>query len=965
MKKFFFCVSLVLSGLMTSCVEKYEEVDAESKPGWLGGSIYSELKNPNQERLTGTFNTYLRLIDDLGYTETLNRTGSKTVFPANDEAFERFFKSDNQWGVKSYEDLTESQRKLLLYTSMLDNALLISLLPNVGTDDAEKGQALKHETNVGVIDSVQHMSFAEMPKGTNYWDKFSEKGVDVVSDNTSSMMVHLTREYMINNDITTLGDESDFAILTGSPYTEGTAYIFNNRVVNSDVTCQNGYIHQMEDVLVPPGNMAQVLRHHSRMTLFNRILGHYAVPEYDENTTRLYNDWAKANNRPAKDSIFQLRYLSSRSQGGEQNLKDPNGSYKSTNYILQYDPGWNAYFPEGSDEIADMGAFFVPDDDAVKNYFLPGGGGSHLIDIYGSLENNEANLMVNLDSLHAKKPEVLAAFMRNLMKPRFTNTVPSKFPNVTNDASENMGLTTSLLDKREDGKYDITIANNGVVYLINEMIVPDEYRAVLAPASEYPDMRIMNWAVQDGTANGDFLGMDFKYYLMAMSANYAFFIPEDAAFSFYYLDPASLAHLDTKGMIRPEVLRFYFDTEATKQPYVKCTRYYYNIETGEIDTTSPRDADISTVKTQMQDILNYHTLVLESGAELGQNHYYKTKHGGVIYVDGNNTTGTRVMSGLQKDKTFFRADVNEGKGQRYSINTFDAPTITWMQEQKNGHSYRLDRVIMPPVESVYSVLKGTVINNDSVFSEFLSACTGFESSEVLTWAGISDSVNAATGSSEMDAYTIFTRNYKLGSKKINNACLDYNVKMFNTYNYTLFAPDNTAMQKAYQDGLPRWSTIASMYEGYMNRVEAYNSTKELGDPDYQDTQADKDEMKKAKEMIKQIRNFVRYHFVSNSVYADNTIETGRYLSLCSNDMGIAMEVRISGGNGQLTVSDMKAGHAVTVNATDTGRLVNKMTRDYWLNNVKTAATGIETSSFCAVHQISEPLYVNASGKFNE
>ena len=74
---------------MTSCVEKYEEVDAESKPGWLGGSIYSELKNPNQERLTGTFNTYLRLIDDLGYAEIVNQPqvgveGSRQHLPAAD-----------------------------------------------------------------------------------------------------------------------------------------------------------------------------------------------------------------------------------------------------------------------------------------------------------------------------------------------------------------------------------------------------------------------------------------------------------------------------------------------------------------------------------------------------------------------------------------------------------------------------------------------------------------------------------------------------------------------------------------------------------------------------------------------------------------------------------------------------------------------------------------------------------------
>ena len=53
MKRFFFCISLAVAGLMTACVEKNEVVDADSKPSWLGESIYQELKNPRQ--LTGTF----------------------------------------------------------------------------------------------------------------------------------------------------------------------------------------------------------------------------------------------------------------------------------------------------------------------------------------------------------------------------------------------------------------------------------------------------------------------------------------------------------------------------------------------------------------------------------------------------------------------------------------------------------------------------------------------------------------------------------------------------------------------------------------------------------------------------------------------------------------------------------------------------------------------------------------------
>lgn len=970
MRKFFFCVSFVLTGLMTSCIDKYEEVDADSKPSWLGGSIYAELKNPNAERLTGTFTNYLRLVDDLGLAETLNRTGSKTVFPANDEAFERFFAS-NQWGVSRYEDLSEAQKKLLLYTSMLNNALLLNLLPNVsnGSDEPDKGQAVRHETNVGIIDTIQDMSYADMPKGTAYWDRYAETGIKIVSDATRPGMIHLTREYMLKNDITTTGDESDFAIITGTPFTEGTAYIFNDRVINGDVTCQNGYIHQVEDVLVPPGNMAQVLRRHDKMKYFSRILDHYAAPFFDANTTRLYNDWAKANNRQQVDSIFQLRYLSTRSQNGAALTRDPNGSDKSSYNILSYDPGWNQYYPEGSDEIADIGAFFVPDDDAVKGYFLPGGGGSHLIDIYGSLPNTEENLMVNLDSLHAKKPDVLASFCKNLMKPRFTATVPSKFPNVTNDVSENMGLTMSLLDVKADGKYDITIANNGVVYLINEMIVPDEFRSVMAPATEYPDMKIMGWAVKDGYKTGDYLGLDFQYYLKAMSANYAFFIPEDKAFEYYYLDPASLGHLDNHGKLRPDVLHIYYDSLATKQPYVKCLRYYYDPETGEIDKSAPREVGIKAVQSQMQDILNHHTLVLESGAEIGENHYYKTKHGGEIYVSGKNAVGTQVMAGMQKSQQFFYAMANQGAGQYYDLSGFGVPTIKWMQTQKNGHSYRLDRLIQPTIESVYAVLKGTKINGQAVFSEFLDACTGFQATELMKWAGIDDAVNAVSMTSEQDAYAIFTNNSKLVTKKVKyydekgdekerteiipNTCIDYNVKMFNTYNYTLFAPDNTAMQKAYNDGLPSWNDVIALYNKYQQEEE------------HEPSAAEKADMATAKNMIRQIRDFIRYHFVTNSVYADNTVESGRYLTLSADNMGVAKEVRISGGNGDLTVSDMKAGHSVTVNASDSHRLVNKMARDYWLDNSKTSATAIVTSSFCAIHQISEPLYGNASGTFNE
>ncbi len=885
-------------------------MDSDHKPASLGGSIYEELKNPNQDHLTGTFNTYLRLVDDLNYSSTLSRTGSKTVFPANDEAFKRFFQS-NKWGVTSYEELSNSQKKLLLYSSMIDNALLVGMLSNVsgGTDGITAGLGLKHPTSVSVIDSIAHYyDPIQMPANNSWWKKYFKTGIDVVCDNTRPMMVHFTREQMVNNNITTIGDNSDFSILTGEAYDEASkpAYIFNDRIINRDVTCMNGYIQQLQDVLLPPGNMAQVLRDENETSIFSRMLDYFAAPYYDAATTNQYNDWAVANNAPLKDSIFQVRYLSSRSQNASL-VVDPSGNTMGQGRYLTYDPGWNQYYPAHANtssidySITDMGAMFVPCDAAIKKYFLPGGNGAFLIDIYGAKENTEANLLENLDSMYVKNPQVISAFIKNLQKNSFVETVPSKFASIINDASENMGMNLGYLKQNSDGKYDIKIANNGVIYILNDMIAPDEYQAVLAPASSYPDMRIMNWAIQDRK----YLGVDFKFYLLAMSANYAFFIPEDEAFNAYYIDPASLGHA------KPEVLHFYYNEK--KNPAVRCDRYYYDVASGTLGDRIGEVSDITQRSSQLVDILNYHTVLLESGEEFGHNKYYKTKHGGEICLQGNGQVGSSIVSGAQIDN-----------GAAPSV-------IKAVYNEKNGKAFRISNIIQAPQNSVAKTLK----NNDQ-FSEFYEACSGFSATDILKWAGISDETNSF-GTTEQDQYIIFTSTYGTGKNAIKKACLDENVKMFNTYNYTLYAPDNAAMEEAYANGLPRWSDIQALFEKY-------------GDEAPDNVRAE------VLEQIKAIKEFVRYHFQSISLYADKTVEGGTYQTLATNELGLAREIKVSGGNDKIVVTDgANIQHVVDANAS--GKVANAMARDYWFNNSAQSATAITTSSFCAVHEISKPFYL--------
>lgn len=241
------CTVISLMGVY-ACSDDYDLDEKGNNPEWLGKSIYEELKNP-QNGLQGSFKTYLHIIDDLGYKDVMSKTGSKTVFVANDSAYNDFFKN-NSWGVTSYEQLTESMKKQLFYASMLDNAILTEALSNVDDGGAtlSRGIALKHQTAANATDSIYHIWTSDLPHNNSYWEDYRKGGIDVVMDNTRPMLVHFTREQMLNNGIT----KGDFQIITGQPYDGKSTFIFKNKVLVQDITCLNGYINQMDGVVVPP-----------------------------------------------------------------------------------------------------------------------------------------------------------------------------------------------------------------------------------------------------------------------------------------------------------------------------------------------------------------------------------------------------------------------------------------------------------------------------------------------------------------------------------------------------------------------------------------------------------------------------------------------------------------------------------------------------------------------------------------
>lgn len=956
MKKLIFCISLVCMGMLSSCVDKNELVDEETKPDWLGTSIYGSLSNPGSgNALQGTFRNYLRLVDDLGYAETLNRTGSKTVFPANDEAFERFYQN-NTWGVSKYEDLTNSQKKMLLYSSMLDNAILVELLSNVSSDEGVvRGNAVKHATSLNTIDTVTTYPFLSAldAYGENnpFWTRFNE-GVSVVSDATRPMLVHFTRNYMLKNNITTTGDNSDFSIISGGSYENANdAYVFGNRIIAQDVTCQNGYIHQVEDVVTPPGNMAQVIKTDPNLSIFSHMLDRFAMPVYNAEVTQQFHDWYAEQSAVGDmsgvynpDSIYEVRYLSKSSKGSTKFSGDArSGGIFADDYLLTFDPGWNEYYiasvsqsgSTASPELADIAAMFVPTNDALIDYFTNNPSTSILLETYGKLPNLPENVMSNIEDVPLN---ILSKLVSNVMNTSFASSVPSKFSSVVDDAKDIMGLSLSEVKTKDGGGYDVKIANNGVIYVMNKVYGPKAYEVVSAPAlfNSSTTMGMTNWIIQNVSFNNNYaLGLDYYAYLLSTSSNYAMFLPTKEAFDHYILDPTSLG----RDANAPEYIHYYIDNSVSMSQGgagIGASRWRRNAGGG-LDSIGILDLSASStttympiVKAQLSELIQMNTIVLDEGETLRPG-YYLTKNGAGVKVEGSgNLADGRLYGGGQ---------LVEGR---------EAPAVTEVFEQSNGNSYAVNRLVEGTTRSVYSFLE----SNDR-FSEFFKLCNDFDA-EVAEWAGISSEKNPETGIVMADQYrTFFVPGEGSTNQEDQLRCLDNNVKFFSNYNYTLYAPDNDAMKIAVEHGLPTWEEINGIAEPYITGAT---------------TEGEADAKKKVFTMIKAVRDFIRYHFHSNSVFASGNFESGAtdYTTfLVDEETYINRTLEVSVDNsGKIYIKDAQ-GEKV-IDPSNTALLTNEMTRDMEFEKNRASSNNYVTaSSYAVVHELSEPLSYNSNQDYSQ
>lgn len=955
-----------------SCRDEYLLDDPGYKPTWLGESIYEELENGidgNQ------FNYFLRIIDDVEngkYKEVLLRTGSKTLFVANDSAFMAGIK--NEWGLDSYEQLNPGHKKIILFNAMLDNAYLLEMMsstaaPNKGEDPTE-GECLRQVTSAGITDTIYFRKGDELPQFNTHWDRFRETGLRLAEDGTQPMMVHFLAEQLQKNGIST----EDLSVLVNrkDEYISPTdAFIFDKKVIYQNVTCINGYIHVLDGLLIPPSNMAEEIRTNGQTDLFSRMLDRFSVPVYNPTLTAQYNERYHENDDANAEIVYEKRYFtqfSNRStyysptdtKSGFLSYEDYEGNKFDTKGSLLFSPGWNRYQSSSqSTPEVNMGVIFAPKDETLIKYFQPGGQGYPLYKRYC----NEGELPGALDSIPL---EIIQELVRNLMKSSFNESVPSKFSTLKNDASDDMKVKPEHVDSS-------IVANNGVVYVTNTVYSPAKYVAVSAPALLNENLSIVNKAIEN---NG------YDSYLLAMGSRFSFIAPSNDG-AIYYDPSTTYTSTPNEGEINNTHYAYKLQYNPQGNGSVYAFRGEYSPENPSEVTWETNRNSSATVSNALLEMLEYNIIV---GNIHDGNKYHMAKGYGTVKVETEvvttdegelDTIVTHIWGGREiEEKVAGIRQNGVAVGERFM--------------QENGRTYRMDEgMVHPATRSVYNILKDSP---EDAFEEFFKLCD--VPAHVIDYLKpVDENGRLKEGANDsINRYFIF--------HIPNDEGLDQNVRTFNTYHYTVYVPTNEAIDLAHTQGLPRWEEVEVLAEKHAKNDSIINDVidkriLELQDMLYDDelTEAQKEEYMKEmnellerdsiikaenKEFVKKMKaaatlitNFVKYHIQDNSVYVDNkpfqVIEGNNVFNVIEYETA-AMDditkrfskVTVQTQNNTISVKgdfDNAAGFDPTCYVMNTpgqeNILYNIMARD-----IERSGSGnykIETSSYAVVHQITNFL----------
>ena len=752
-----------------------------------GSTLYDNLQ------ALGNYTTYLRLIDSFGGIQRAFKNevtdderkyngsiDTLTVFAPNDEAFARFF-AHNAWtdeqgnAISSYEQLSDGQKLSLIYMSYIPGFVTAN---NLHANENVKGYLrlysydrqfnlvpYKHtggtDINTFPPDSYSYIDYAKelnQHKEDGVWI-----GYGTVGDYTGALayrggtMIWNDDHWQYYN-----GLSHDDLSFIGAADTEGSERITigNAHITQPNQRCKNGYLHLVDEVVVPQPNLMYNLaqaRLGGKCSLASSLVQRFNYLKYDY---LYYNDAFNVS-----DSAWTVR---------------------------------NSLLDRVSTTTIQTPAIILPTDEALKAFLLAS---DNPLWQFGINKDNYYDMLMSLPR------EVLQPFVKEWFRTSFTDVLPSRYSNMRSAKGHQLlaGVTTPEAYKL--AVQQVIPAVDGIIVVVDAVPNAEDLR------NELTFVKLAGQVAGAAlTANDRYEGerrtspFSTDYQREMHNKSFTMFVPTDAGLEQYGLvDPISMASNNRVSWRYWSLTPDSISSNGTCQIAVaaRAYRYDYN-KVRNTETDRPLSATYSSyanencatgnygpIKRQLlTDMLDQHIVLQDVDSLLNTpRRWYLSRSGMPIYMKEHTNTNIVVNGGMQ-------IDLNE----RDAADKHDC-TLQFVGQNSTGTSVFIDRPMQPTSQNVFQRLQS---NDDfGMFFDCAAALNGaYDLKNQLFDIETSEALNRK--------YTIFA-DFSGSYARYGNANTML-VNFFHNFNYTIFVPTNEGMQKAVEAGLPTIESIEQFVE---------------------------------------------------------------------------------------------------------------------------------------------------------
>jgi hypothetical protein len=256
-------VWILLLILLGGCEKKFDEY--YKVPEDLIGTILDVLRED------GRYNQFIKAVELVEFDDVLGKTGNFTVFAPDDNAFEEFF---TEKGYGSLEEIPEEELKGIVFYHIVFWAYSkYMLLYGLNVQDVE-------------ID-YSSLSFKQptryIPPITKEYDTLGREFT--VYHETKFVPVYSSELF----DELDLDATSNYEFLyPDSPF--NGFHVDRAEVTEYDVPAQNGWIHRINRVLVPPPNHDDLLEEIDEYSTFRELINKNTFYQYSNSYTIAQNN---------------------------------------------------------------------------------------------------------------------------------------------------------------------------------------------------------------------------------------------------------------------------------------------------------------------------------------------------------------------------------------------------------------------------------------------------------------------------------------------------------------------------------------------------------------------------------------------------------------------------------------------------------------------------------------------------